>query len=275
MFEFSPIEAATSRLLSAADSGTVSEVKDALAAGANLSTRDSDGANMLLRAATANPRPEVSSHFADIGLSLLEKGELGWSSLHAFARRGWLDLMHRALDAGVPVDAIDNAGETALQSAVSHGPPSSVELLVKSGANRGAVGRTKGTLLHMASPENCAILVQLGLPVDSPNYEGKTPLHDAAYWGEPQKIAALLDLGADIERRCSEQYTPVLYAAVNGKVDCVALLLDAGANPDVTCGDYSLDRACVIHPLVRSVLDAYRARQVMHRTVRGAMGRAP
>lgn len=84
------------------------------------------------------------------------------------ARAGETERLAAYVDAGVPADLTDAAGNTLLMLAAYHGHATTVRAL----AERGAA-------------------------VDRPNDRGQTPLAGAVFKGEPDVAAALLAHGAD------------------------------------------------------------------------------
>ena len=103
------------------------------------------------------------------------------------------------LDAGVPIEAVDEVESTALVSAASEGHVDIVRLLLDKRADIEA------------------------------SYNGETALVCAAYWGHSDVIRLLLHKGANIEANYSGG-TALCWAAGRGHSDIVRLLLDKGAN---------------------------------------------
>lgn len=84
------------------------------------------------------------------------------------ARTGDTDSLASYLDAGVPVDLNNEAGDTLVMLAAYHGHAATVSLLVSKGAD-----------------------------VNRPNDKGQTPLAGAVFKGEDDVVRALVDGGAD------------------------------------------------------------------------------
>ena len=85
-----------------------------------------------------------------------------------WAREGAAERLAAYVEAGVPVDLTDAAGNTLLMLAAYHGHPATVVALAEQGAD-----------------------------VDRLNDRGQSPLAGAVFKGEDEVVAALLDLGAD------------------------------------------------------------------------------
>jgi len=116
-------------------------------------------------------------------------------------------------------------------------------------------------LLHWLVIEDFAVgvatLLDLGVPVDTPDDDGKTALHQAARCGRLGIARILLKRGADanaVDERLDEN--PLHIALTGGHVDVAYLLLTHGAR-----GDYLLPGLCTafgamreLHPEVRQML---------------------
>lgn len=62
---------------------------------------------------------------------------------------------------------------------------------------------------------------------------GRTPLMEAASWGDEEMVSLLLAGGARVnDKESSGGWTALMWAANNGNAAAVKALLDAGANPD-------------------------------------------
>jgi ankyrin repeat protein len=121
------------------------------------------------------------------------------------------------------------SGESPLMAALYRGHHAMVDLLVDAGADvdvfaAAATGRLSDLERALRDPE----------AVRACAYDGWTPLHLAAFFGQTDAVRVLLGAGADVHAisRNSLENT-ALHAAVAGKHAGAALiLLDHGANPD-------------------------------------------
>lgn len=122
------------------------------------------------------------------------------------------------------------SGESPLIAALYRGHRPVVEALIESGAEldvfaAAATGRLPALRAGL----------QTAGAIGAYSYDGWTPLHLAAFFGQREAVRALLDAGADVRSvsRNSLGNTP-LHAATAGKhADAALLLLHAGADPDV------------------------------------------
>ncbi len=88
--------------------------------------------------------------------------------LFTMARDGDAESLKAYLDAGVPVDLNNEAGDTLVMLAAYHGHPRTVRMLVGRGAD-----------------------------VNRPNEKGQTPLAGAVFKGEDEAVRELVEGGAD------------------------------------------------------------------------------
>jgi ankyrin repeat protein len=125
-------------------------------------------------------------------------------ALSAFeaARNGNTALLRSALDAGLPVQACNEKGDTLLMLASYHGHREAAGLLLARGA----------------SP-------------DAANDRGQTPLAGAAFKGDVAMAALLLDGGATVDAADPQGRTALFFAAIFDRLELVELLLARGAAP--------------------------------------------
>jgi uncharacterized protein len=88
--------------------------------------------------------------------------------LFDMARSGNAATLAAYLDAGVPVDLTNSAGDTLVMLAAYHGHPATVQVLTRRGAD-----------------------------VNRANDRGQTPLAGAVFKGEDEVVRLLLEAGAD------------------------------------------------------------------------------
>ena len=88
------------------------------------------------------------------------------------------------------------------------------------------------------------ILLTAGVPVDNPDFVGKTSLHHAARdSGTGDIIKVLLKCGAKVDLQDRFGASPLLVAMQEDSADVIPLLLDGGASLDVTDGEGSSPRS--------------------------------
>jgi len=114
---------------------------------------------------------------------------------------GDADAVRRLLDLGMPVDATDSQGCTALLRAAGGGHRATVDLLLARGADPGRAANS-----------------------------GATPLSAAVSMRQTDIVDGLLGAGAELEQRLPGDVTVLMLAAALGLPDLTARLLTAGAN---------------------------------------------
>jgi ankyrin repeat protein len=89
-------------------------------------------------------------------------------------------------------------------------------------------------LLHQAAlrgqTSSIEMLLKLGADVNSAGKDGETPLHDACLKGHFETARLLLDRGAKIEARDERGATPLHDAALGGSTKLIELLLERKAD---------------------------------------------
>lgn len=96
-------------------------------------------------------------------------------------------------------------------------------------------GYAKGTAIGFPEcPDELVVwLSEQGLAVDTPDSDGRTPLHTRASRGLPKQIPLLLSLGADIEAVDKSGNTPLLAAVGRLRAEPARVLIEHGASTEV------------------------------------------
>lgn len=127
------------------------------------------------------------------------------SDLPAAAIAGDVAAVERLIELGLPVDATDAQGCTALLRAAGGGHDAVVERLLVEGARPGIAARTGATPLSAAISMRHAVVVdrllRAGAAPDQALPGEVTPLMLAAALGQPELVARLLVHGADVAAR--------------------------------------------------------------------------
>lgn len=146
----------------------------------------------------------------------LPKRALHASDLPAAAQLGDAAAVAKLVDLGLPVDAADAKGASALMRAAGAGHVDIVGLLLDRGAGIAQSTESGATPLSAAVTARrlnvVEALLDRGLPVDQRMPGGGTALMFAAALGYPDIVAALLARGADVNAR-DERGTRPLHAA--------------------------------------------------------------
>lgn len=127
--------------------------------------------------------------------------------IHVAAAYGLTALVERLLDRGVDVNSVNDDGMTALQLAATTQEPSTVELLLKRGANVHLLDCNRVTpLWRVAYKLNgnakiAKLLLEGGSEPGFPDWIGVTPLHSACLNGNIEIFQLLIDGGADVKAK--------------------------------------------------------------------------
>ncbi|MDH7452325.1 ankyrin repeat domain-containing protein [Luteimonas composti] len=171
--------------------------------GAAVDVRAQDGQTPL-GVALASGRRDLADWLDWRGWALPRRA-LQSSDVPAAAMAGDADAVRRLVDLGLPVDAVDAQGCTALLRACGGGHRAVVELLLARGAN----------------PQHVA-------------HTGATPLSAAVSMRHGELVERLLAAGAKLEQRLPGEVTVLMLASALGLPDLCAKLMTAGANVHAT-----------------------------------------
>jgi cytohesin len=208
------------------------------------------------RAMDLGPRRASPLHFAayldeyGVAESLLGAGaaptardDSGLSPLHWAAVKGSNRTLALLLAKGADANTVDSSGRTPLDLAVLACQEKTVEVLRRAG---GHTGRSDGhplipcprppphavdARLDKAASEDLQTVVRAGIPVDSRDHRGSTPLHLVARYSYLEAdLRSLLGSKADPNARDDEGKTPLHFAAEDSREKISRLLLSAGAD---------------------------------------------
>ncbi|BCT92302.1 hypothetical protein LYSHEL_13260 [Lysobacter helvus] len=226
----------------AAALGRESALKSLIAQGANPDMRAADGQTPL-GVALSSGRRDLADWLDWRGWPLpgrpLQAGDLPSAAIV-----GEADAVRRLLDLGLPVDATDTQGCTALLRAAGGGHRAVVDLLLDRGADPRIAARSGATPLSAAVSMRQADIVErllaAGAPLEQRLPGEVTVLMLAAALGLPDLVARLLTAGADVHASDAQGLAPLHCAALYGftareRPRLVALLdtlLLAGAEAD-------------------------------------------
>src|SRR5271154_4328659 len=115
-----------------------------------------------------------------------------------------------------------------LHQAALRGQTSSIEMILKLGADVNSAGKDGETPLHGAClkghADTARMLLDRGAKVEARDARGATPLHDAALGGNTKLIELLLERKTGINARDAEGLTALDYAVKMERSDAVRLL---------------------------------------------------
>lgn len=224
-----------------ADAAAVPLVRTLLRAGAQPELRAPDGASArglaLARGALATAElldwPPGSHPGQPLGAEMVARA----------ARQGALGAIRQFLRLGLPVDASDEHGASALVHACGRGDLALVGFLLDHGADpRQRTGdgiSPLGAAVRAGQGDVVRLLLAAGVAVDEPIHDDLPALSLAAARADPDLLQVLLDAGADPNAPGAS--TPPLLAAVHAALHgadeeraliCVRHCLRAGADPN-------------------------------------------
>ncbi|KAL1130894.1 hypothetical protein AAG570_012135 [Ranatra chinensis] len=222
--------------LAACASGDKEEVLRLLKKGADIDTTNVDGLSALHQACIDDNLDMVEflvEHGADVN-----KGDNeGWTPLHATASCGFMSIAKYLIEHGANVAAVNNDGELPVDIAESDEMEDMLqqqiddrgidaddarneeERLMLSDAKNWLINgveeklhpKTGATALHVAAAKGYIkvmdLLLQAGANVDMQDFDGWTPLHAAAHWGQREACEILVEHICDLDmKNCVVSY---------------------------------------------------------------------
>ncbi|KAK3141007.1 hypothetical protein QOZ80_5AG0408850 [Eleusine coracana subsp. coracana] len=162
------------------------------------------------------------------------------TALHFAARQGRTDVCAFLIDQlGLPVDPVDDDGETPLIHATRQGHLQTAQYLLDHGANPSVASNLGATALHHAAGigniELMKLLLSKGVEVESESDAG-TPLVWAAGHAQKDAVKLLLEHNAKPNTETDDGITPLLSTVAAGSLPCLEVLIQAGADPNIRAG---------------------------------------
>lgn len=168
------------------------------------------------------------------------------AELRVAAGRGDLAVVERHIRGGIPLDAKDHQGQTALLLAVAGGHTAVAKALIDAGANINAVAANKDTPWLLAGARGHAAMLEHML-TKGPDYTlrnrfGGNPLIPACERGHVEAVKVLLKSKVAIDHVNNLGWTCLLEIVILSPggprdLEVTRLVLDAGANPNIADKD--------------------------------------
>lgn len=218
--------------------------------GAKLDGKDKDLLTALHIAADQGDQKifqRLFDHYQENNIAIddLRTMDDGWNPLMIAAMAGHVDILKILVKHGVPLHMKDHEDHTALALAIEHNQVDAARFLIEHGADvaKHDFDEYGQSLLHLAIESKKAdqfipMLIQAGIPVDTPNDDLVTPLAFAVEEKNAKAVKYLLEAGADPNQSDISGRRP-LDEAVRGYASAmqeqiVQLLLAAGADINET-----------------------------------------
>jgi len=155
--------------------------------------------------------------------------------------RGSLPQVQKLVDAGASIEDPPGEGKyRPLARAVHENETEILRYLLQKGAdvngdNSGVSTYTVLTrALSLKNRAMAALLIEAGARFDTPEHDGKLPVHQAAELGFGDILQLLAEKGADINARNRQGNTPLHIVAQAGHANIAKLLMEHGADVNAT-----------------------------------------
>ena len=152
-------------LFFSAQAGNVTEVERMLLDGADVNSRDEEGATLLMLASHAG-NPVLVTLLIESGAHVNAQDMRGWSAIshavyNAEYKRGFADVVQVLINAGADIEAAIGYGVRPLMLAAGYGETAVVEVLLKAGADVLAQNEGGYTALMMVKQKHYVDVVNL------------------------------------------------------------------------------------------------------------------
>ncbi|HLF12210.1 MAG TPA: ankyrin repeat domain-containing protein [Gammaproteobacteria bacterium] len=242
-------QSAHASVATAARNADVEQVRELIAARADVNEPEADGTSALLWAAYQSS-PELVALLLEAGADPNAPNQFGITPLLQASRYGDAATMAALLKGGADIEAAQREGETPLMAAARAGSVAAVKLLLEHGANPNAVESLEDqTALMWAAAEGHFDVVEALLNAGAdPNLKarvselnkrstrtdfptgGFTALMWAARNGDEVIVRRLIEAGADLNLTNGDGATAMMLAIVNDRFDMAAVLIQLGAD---------------------------------------------
>lgn len=212
--------------LSACVSGDEEEVDDLLDKGANINTTTIDGVTALHQA-VIDGKIETISFLLDRGADIDAQDNEGWTPLHAAVCCGSLPIVKLLCERGADLTYVNSDKELATDLAEDE----EIKQYLNDEFEKQKIDidECKHREFNIMM-KDCTEWIRSGKYLDKPHPKtGATALHVAASKGYNQLIGMLIRAGANVHLKDFEGWTPLHAAAHWGEKDACRILMENGA----------------------------------------------
>ncbi|MDA7680103.1 ankyrin repeat domain-containing protein [bacterium] len=208
-------------LLDAAENGNIEDVKQHLAAGADVNAKDDAfSGETPLHWAAENGHKEIAELLIAKGADVNAKSDGNWTPLHDAAKYGRKETIELLIAKGADVNANSDDYGTPLDWAINGRQAETINLLRKHGGKTGEELKGGEPVVEAAKPEPPT---------------AKAPaisIHEAAKAGNIETVKQHLAAGTDVNAESRDKYrgTPLHFAALGGHKELIELLIVKGAD---------------------------------------------
>ena len=152
---------------------------------------------------------QVFKYLDSLNVNMIAKNEKNQNALHLLALRTKdINIIDFLLSKNVPINAIDNDGNSPLANSVKRNSPEMITHLIENGADLSYKDRSGNSLMHIAVDRSSEKVVNLlkkhNCNLNAYNNDGLTPFHLAAMKSKNDKLLKfLIELGANKELKTS------------------------------------------------------------------------
>jgi ankyrin repeat protein len=184
-----------------------------------------------LRVSSRNGRFEVVKYLFSVGA---DPEHLNWTSLFHAVAYGSIEEIKQRISEGCDLTTRDTWDRTPFLLSLQTGSIEKAQTLLDLGASLNDKGRcdklTWEYVIQMDDSDMLAWLIEKGVPFDSYNSFGNTPLIEASASGAIKCVKCLLSYGADINKRARSQFSKATAISEALNQDIAEVLLASGAD---------------------------------------------